>query len=69
MEAILLLIWSLIWLAGAAIWIWALIDILRSEFSGSNKIIWLLVVFFIPVLGLVLYLAMGRKQKIPAPWS
>ena len=42
----------------------ALIDILRSEFTGSNKLVWLLVVFLFPLLGALAYLAMGRKQKI-----
>jgi len=42
----------------------ALIDILRSEFNGYNKIIWVIVVIFLPVLGAVLYFFIGRKQKI-----
>lgn len=46
------------------LWIIALIDIIKSEFTGSNKIIWLLLVFFIPLLGSILYLAIGKGQKI-----
>jgi ABC-type molybdate transport system permease subunit len=46
-------------------WLWALIDILRNDFTGSNKLIWILLVLFIPVLGFVLYFLIGRKQKIP----
>ncbi len=46
------------------IWIWALIDILKSEFTGNNKIIWLLLVIFIPLLGVILYYFIGRDQKI-----
>lgn len=46
------------------LWIWALVDIVRSEFTGYNKIIWLLLVIFLPVLGLILYYFIGRKQKI-----
>ncbi len=34
------------------LWIWALVDILKSEFTGYNKIIWLLLVIFLPLLGL-----------------
>ncbi len=37
---------------------------LRSEFTGSNKLIWLLMVVFIPYLGFLLYFIIGRKQKI-----
>lgn len=46
-----------------ALWLWALTDILKNEFTNSNKIVWLLVVFFIPILGFVLYFFIGRKQK------
>ena len=44
--------------------LYALVDILRSDFRGSNdKILWFLVVFFIPMLGSILYFLIGRKQK------
>lgn len=46
------------------LFIWALVDILKSEFTGYNKIIWILLVLFIPVLGTILYLIIGRKQKV-----
>ena len=42
----------------------ALIDILRNEFEGSNKIIWVLVVLFFGLIGAILYYFIGRKQKI-----
>lgn len=41
-----------------------LIDILKNEFTGYNKIIWLLVVFFFNIIGVLLYLFIGTKQKI-----
>lgn len=46
-------------------WIIALIDILKSNFRDSNgKIIWALVVIFLPIIGSILYFAIGRSQKI-----
>ncbi len=42
----------------------ALVDILGSEFTGSNKLIWVVVVILIPILGGILYFAIGRSQKI-----
>jgi len=42
----------------------ALIDILTHSYSENNKIIWILVVIFIPFLGSILYFIIGRKQKI-----
>lgn len=42
----------------------ALIDIIRNEFRGSNdKVIWVIVVLFIPFLGSVLYFLIGRNQR------
>ena len=42
----------------------ALIDILKNEFEGNNKIIWVLVVLFLSLIGAILYYFIGRKQKI-----
>lgn len=46
------------------IWLICLIDVLRNEFTGNNKIIWFLVVFFLPVIGSILYFFIGTDQKI-----
>ena len=53
-----------IMLGGFALFIYCLVDVLKSEFTGTNKIVWLLAVFFLPLLGSILYLFIGRKQKI-----
>lgn len=42
----------------------ALIDVLRNEFTGNNKIIWVLVILCMPIFGALLYLIIGRKQRI-----
>ena len=46
------------------LYIYILIDILKHEFTGYNKIIRLLVIIFFPVLGAILYLVFGRSQRI-----
>ena len=47
------------------LFIYVLVDIIKSEFTNNiNKIIWLLLVIFLAPLGIVLYLLIGRKQKI-----
>lgn len=52
-------------LAIFAAWIWALVDILRSTFSDiAIKIIWFLLVFFLPLLGFVLYVVIGKSTKV-----
>ena len=46
-------------------WIIALVDILKSDFRDTNgKIIWALVVIFLPVIGSILYFLIGKSQKI-----
>ncbi len=58
------LIMLLFFLGFFVLFIWALVDILKNEFTGNNKIIWILLVLFLPVLGSILYLLIGRKQKV-----
>ncbi len=42
----------------------ALVDILKSEFTNNNKLIWILVVLLSWIIGAILYFFIGRKQKI-----
>ncbi|AUC22975.1 hypothetical protein BTO15_13130 [Polaribacter sejongensis] len=42
----------------------ALVDILKNEFKGNNKIVWVLVVLFANFFGAILYFLIGREQKI-----
>ena len=41
----------------------ALVDVLKSEFKGNNKLVWVIVVLFGNFLGAVLYFLIGRSQK------
>jgi hypothetical protein len=55
----------LIILFGLLLPVIALIDVLRSNFKGSNdKLIWVLVILFLNVFGSVLYFLIGTRQKI-----
>mgnify|MGYP001588468895 CR=1 FL=1 len=49
----------LVLLSGFVLWLIALVDILRNEFTGYNKIVWLLAVVFVPLI--------GRKQRVARP--
>ena len=42
----------------------ALIDIIKSDFKGNNKLIWVIIVIFLSIPGIILYYAIGRSQKI-----
>ncbi|NVK08249.1 MAG: PLDc_N domain-containing protein [Tenacibaculum sp.] len=54
------LILILIILIGIIPTIIALVDILKSEFKGNNKIVWILVVLLANFFGNVLYFPIGR---------
>lgn len=58
-EIILLLV-----LLCVPIWLIAFVDILKNDFNENNKLIWLLVVIFVPFIGPLCYFFIGRKQKI-----
>jgi len=46
------------------LYIFIIIDILKHEFTGYNKIIWIIVILCFPILGAILYLFIGRKKRI-----
>jgi hypothetical protein len=39
----------------------AFIDILGGRGSAQHKLLWFLVVFFLPVLGMILYFVIGKN--------
>ena len=41
-----------------------LISILKHEFKNNDKLIWVIIVIFIPFLGSLLYLLIGRKNRL-----
>jgi len=46
------------------LWILALIDILKSEFKDpNNKLVWIIVMIFLGPLGMIIYAAVGERQK------
>lgn len=62
---LLLIILLLLLLFFVLFYLVPVIDILKSRFvSDIDKLIWLAAVIFVPFLGLLLYLLIGRKQKV-----
>jgi len=55
----------ILFLIGFIPFIIAFIDILKNEFEGYNKLIWLLAVLFAPLIGSIAYFIIGKKQRIP----
>lgn len=63
-EAIPFISLFLIFLVSFIIWLLFLINILKSEFNDTtNKLIWILIITFIPIIGLFLYQFIGKKQR------
>ncbi len=64
MPEVLVLLVLCLFLVPFALWIWALVDIVQSEFAGSEKLIWLLVVIFTHMLGVIIYYFVGTGHKL-----
>jgi hypothetical protein len=43
--------------------LFALISALVSDFPGNEKIIWVLIILFLPFLGSILYFLIGTGQR------
>lgn len=59
----------LIFLVAGILWALALVNILKKEFKGNDKLIWIIVVVFLPIIGTLLYFFVGRKQSISGKQS
>lgn len=59
-----LIFWQLSGLFYLGFWAYALFDCVRNEFRGPNqKLIWLILILFAPILGTFLYLSMSGSSK------
>ena len=59
----MLIFWFLFFGVGFFIWLWALIDVIRRQFSNQNdKTLWLIVVILLYWIGGIVYLIAGRKK-------
>jgi len=56
---------SLFIIGAAILWLYALIEVIRSDFKeSSTRIIWILVILFVPFFGWVLYYLIGRNPRL-----
>ena len=59
------LISPLFFLCTLILFLIAVIDVLKNRFeTATDKLTWFLVVFLIPIIGPILYVSIGRKQKL-----
>ena len=69
MEAIPLVIVLVLILASVAVWIAALVSVVRTpdeSFAVGSKVVWLLVVLFGQFVGAVVYLWLGHPSRAVA---
>ena len=58
-----LVLGALLSLAGCAFWVWMLVHAITNKGLGDGeKIAWVLVIIFLPVLGCILYFLIGRPK-------
>jgi hypothetical protein len=51
-------------LVASIFWVWAIIDCaVNPRIDGIQKVVWLLVIFFLPLLGAIVYFAVGRNPS------
>jgi hypothetical protein len=62
--AVIVVLWA-IGIAATIFWLWMLIDALVNERNPEEKILWFLVIFFLHIIGALIYLfvrKMGRAR-------
>ena len=57
-------IFFLIYLACLAFWLWMLIDVLMSRHNTGTKVLWVLLMIFLPMLGSILYFFLARGKAV-----
>lgn len=53
-------------LGGFAVWLYALIDVIRTpdhQYQAGTQLVWVLVVLFANIIGALIYLAIGRPRQ------
>lgn len=57
-----IVIFGLLTLLATIFWIWMLVNaIMNPRFSGVQRLVWVLVIFFTHFLGALIYFFVGRK--------
>jgi hypothetical protein len=48
-----------------AFWIWMLVDCLtNNSLRGTDKLVWLLVIFFLHFVGAIIYYLVGKQRTV-----
>lgn len=65
-AAIVILFW-VIGLVATAFWLWMLVDALMNEPDTNQKILWFLVIFFLHIVGAIVYFVVRKGGNKRSP--
>ena len=60
---VLMIVFILIAVLASIFWLWMLVDCLTSNLPVTEKLLWFLVIFFLHLLGAILYFAIRRSGR------
>jgi hypothetical protein len=64
---------EIVWIVLAAVLVlielWAINKVRKAEGKSSNKLVWIVVIVFVPLFGLIAWAVAGPKHTHPNPHS
>ena len=60
-SCLVITFFAILGIAASIFWVWMLIDALTNQPTTSDKLLWFLVIFFLHLLGAVIYYYVGRR--------
>ena len=60
------MLWTLLGVVAVIVWVVAVVDMVRrrDELARNQLVAWVLLVVLLPIVGTVLYFAIGRKPAV-----
>jgi Phospholipase_D-nuclease N-terminal len=58
------MIFTLFYLVMVVLWIFALVDLLKSNTDTNTKILWAVIIILLPILGVILYFLIQRPKNV-----
>lgn len=52
-----------LWAFVFALWLWMLIDCIRNETDSTQRVLWALIIFFLPCIGSLIYLVIRKLPR------
>jgi len=59
--------WQSLLIAILVLPVLALVHMLRNDFRGRHRLIWVLIILFLPLFGAILYFILGKRYRRENP--